>query len=438
MNLKAGLYQTQTLKLAMTQELSQAIALLQYSTQELAAYLENKAAENPLISLEGRDTTFDYRKKSSKKQKQESDPKYWIEQIGEVKICLEDYLMSQVHPKLLTKDEKKILKHLIRNLDENGYFRVDLQDIALEFNETVDHVEQILFVLQGLEPAGVGARNLQECLLLQIQTQDSHPLAYDVINNYFIPFAEKKWKQISKDSKISLTELQEVFDFVQTLQPRPCARFSHDKPSYIVPDVVVEAIENQLHVRLADDLLSKVKLNEGYYKDMYNIGDKQVNRFLQDKFQEYQWIMKSIQQRRETILRVMTAITEKQPDCLTKGFSYLKPMTMKEIADELNIHESTVSRTVKDKYVQAPFGTVEMREFFSSSLQSLSSEDVSAREAKNAIQTLIANEDKKKPLSDQDISEVLKQEKSIILSRRTVAKYRDQLNIPSSSKRKRF
>ncbi|MEH6940932.1 RNA polymerase factor sigma-54 [Bacillus sp. JJ722] len=438
MNLKAGLYQTQTLKLAMTQELSQAIALLQYSTQELAAYLENKAAENPLISLESRDTTFDYRKKSSKKQKQESDPKYWIEQIGEVKICLEDYLMSQVHPKLLTKDDKKILKHLIRNLDENGYFRVDLQGIALNLNEPVDHVEQILFVLQGLEPAGVGARNLQECLLLQIQRQDSLPLAYNVINNHFIPFAEKKWKQISKDLKISLTELQEIFDFVQTLQPRPCARFSHDKPSYIVPDVVVEVIENQLHVRLADDLLSKVKLNEGYYKDMNNVGDKQVNRFLQDKFQEYQWIMKSIQQRRETILRVMTAITEKQPDCLTKGFSYLKPMTMKEIADELNIHESTVSRTVKDKYVQAPFGTVEMREFFSSSLQSLSSEDVSAREAKNAIQILIANEDKKKPLSDQDISEILKQEKSIILSRRTVAKYRDQLNIPSSSKRKRF
>ncbi|WP_042350714.1 RNA polymerase factor sigma-54 [Bacillus massiliigorillae] len=438
MNLKAGLYQQQTLKLAMTQELSQAIALLQYSTQELASYLENKATENPLISLESRDTTVDYRKKSSKKQKQESDPKYWIEQIGEVKICLEDHLMSQVHPKLLTNDERKILKHLIRNLDENGYFRVELHDIALEVNESVDHVEQILFVLQGLEPAGVGARSLQECLLLQIQRQNSHPLAYDVINNFFIPFAEKKWKLISKDLKISLTELQEVFDFVQTLQPRPCARFSNEKPSYIVPDVVVESIENTLHVRLADDLISKVKLNEGYYKDMNNVGDKQVNRFLQDKFQEYQWIMKSIQQRRETILRVMTAITERQPDCLTKGFAYLKPMTMKEIADELNIHESTVSRTVKDKYVQAPFGTVEMREFFSSSLQSLSSEDVSAKEAKNAIQTLIANEDKKKPLSDQDISEVLKQEKSIILSRRTVAKYRDQLNIPSSSKRKRF
>lgn len=438
MNLKAGLYQQQTLKLAMTQELSQAIALLQYSTQELASYLENKAVENPLITLESRDTIVDFRKKSAKKQKQESDPKYWIEQIGEESVSLEDYLHSQLHPKLLSANERMILKHLIRNLDENGYFRMELEDVALEMNEPLEHVEQILYILQGLEPAGVGARNLQECLLLQIQRQECPPLTFEVIEQYFVPFAEKKWKQIAKEMKMSLTELQDIFDFLQTLQPRPCARFSTEKPSYIVPDVVVEMIEKKLYVRLADDRLSKLTFNEGYYKDMHSVGDKQVNRFLQDKFQEYQWIMKSIQQRKETILRVMTAITEKQPECLAKGFAYLKPMTMKEIADELNIHESTVSRTVKEKYVQAPFGTVEMREFFSSSLQSLSSDDVSAKEAKNAIQLLITNEDKKKPLSDQDISEVLKNENSIILSRRTVAKYRDQLNIPSSSKRKRF
>ncbi len=436
MNLKAGLYQQQTLKLAMTQELSQAIALLQYSAQELAAYLENKATENPLISLESPETTFDYRKKS--KQRKDVDSKYWIEQIGEVKICLEDHLLSQLHPKIVTNRERKVLKHLIRNLDDNGYFCLPLQEVAIELGESSDDVERMLHILQRLDPAGVGARNLQECLLLQIQNQESHPLAYDVINNYFVPFAEKKWKQISKELRISLSDLQEVFDFVQTLNPRPCARFSQDKPSYIVPDVIAEVSGNQLHVRMSEDHLSKMHLNEGYYKEMNNIGDKQVNRFLQDKFSEYQWIMRSVQQRRETILRVMTAIAEKQPDCLLRGFAHLKPMTMREIADELNIHESTVSRTVKGKYVQTPFGTVEMREFFSSGLQSLSSEDVSAKEAKNAIQMLIMNEDKKKPLSDQEISEVLKRDNSIVLSRRTVAKYRDQLHIPSSSKRKRF
>jgi len=438
MNLKAGLYQQQTLKLAMTQDLSQAIALLQYSTQDLAAFLEGKAAENPLISLEMGSYDKGERRRNKKKHSLGNDPKYWIEQIGEEKDSLEEFLFSQINLQTINAVDKKILQLLIRNLDENGYLRTSLLELEQQCKESKERIEAVLHMLQQLEPAGVAARDLQESLLLQIERIDCPKYTYEVIRDFFMPFAEKKWKVISKKLGISLTEIQNISDFIQSLHPRPCARFSSEKPSFIVPDVMVDILEDQLIVRLADDSLSKVSLNETYYKELKQHGDKQVNQFLQEKYQEFQWILRGIQQRRETIVKVMRIIAEKQSECLQKGFAYLKPMTMKEIADELNIHESTVSRTVRDKYVQAPFGTAELREFFTSSLQSLESEDVSAMEAKSAIQVLIQEEDKKKPLSDQDISNILKDKNSIILSRRTVAKYRDQLKILPSSKRKRF
>ena len=438
MNLNAGLFQQQTIKLAMTQELSQAIALLQYSTLELASFLENKAAENPLISSERQSPTSAYRRKKSKKVQRENDPKYWIEQIGEEKASLEDYLLSQIHPTNLSKTDKRILQHLIRNLDENGYLRITAEELSCQLNESTERVLSIKKLLQSLEPAGVGAFNLQECILLQANRKVRDPIASAILQDYFELFAQKKWKPIAKQLGITLQDIQEVFDFVQTLDPRPCSRFTHEKPSYVVPDVFVEQENGQLIVKMFDQPWANITFNRSYYTRLSNVQDKQVNQYLQEKNQEFQWIVRGLQQRRETIFKVMKVIAEKQPACLLKGFSYLKPMTMKEIADELGIHESTVSRAVKEKFVQAPCGTIEMREFFSSSLQSLSSVDVSAREAKNAIQFLIEKEDKKKPISDQQIVDLLKKDKSILLSRRTVAKYRDQLNIPSSAKRKRF
>ena len=436
MKLIAGLYQQQTLKLAMTQDLSQAIALLQYSSQDLVTFLEEKAAENPLISLESNSYAKVRRKPKTKKNADYSNN--WIEQIGEQMDSLEDYLFSQIHINELTLKDKKILQLLIRNLDENGYLRVTVQEVAQQCREQEKHIEEVLHKLQQLEPAGVAARDLQECLLLQINRLNCPAYTLEVIRDFCIPFADKKWKSISKKLGISLNDIQNISDFVQTLQPRPCAGFSNDKPSFIIPDVVVELLEEELIVRMPEDTVAKMNLNAGYYEELKLHQDKQVKQFLQEKHQEFQWILRGIQQRRETIFNVMTIIAEKQSECMRKGLSFLRPMTMKEVADELDIHESTVSRTVRDKYVQAPFGTVELRSFFTSGLQSLESEDVSAMEAKSAIQSLIKQEDKKKPLSDQEISGILKNSNSIVLSRRTVAKYREHLKIPSSAKRKRF
>ena len=442
MNMKAGLFQQQTLKMAMTQELMQSITLLQYSTQELTSFLENKMEENPLISLEQPvsalfQPTYD-RKKGKQHIKNTYDSNNWIEQLSEDTYSLEQHVMSQLNHQKLSSEHQKAMVFLIHNLDENGYLRIHLDDICEPCMSSVI-LEESLRMLQELEPHGLGARNLQECLLLQAKAEGVDPLAESILENYFLEFVEKRWKDLSKKIGVSLKEIQQVLDYVQTLNPRPGSLFFQEKPSYIVPDVVVEAIDGILLVGNSEGNSPNLHVDKGYLNQMKSYKDQGVQRFIQDKWQEFQWISRGIQQRKETILKVMQTIVEKQPACFLHGLNYLKPMTMKEIADEIGIHESTVSRAVKGKYVQTPFGTLEMRIFFTTSLQSVGHvEDMSGMQAKKNLQAAIQNENKQKPLSDQDLVTWLKEEKGIILARRTVAKYREQLGIPSSSKRKRY
>ncbi|MGG1676412.1 RNA polymerase factor sigma-54 [Neobacillus sp. NRS-1170] len=441
MNLKAGLWQQQTLKLAMTQELSQAIALLQYSAQELTAFLENKALENPLIQVEHANVKPMNPLIDRNRRKHQKEEKDWIDQIAEKKFSLEEQLISQLNIKKLSADQLRVIRHLIQNLDENGYFFGDFSQIAENLKVSEELVEECLAVLQTLEPAGIGARNLQECLLMQIYYQNpNNELALNIIANYFVPFAEKKWKQISKELKVTLKEIQDVFDEIQVLNPKPAAILTGGTASaaYITPDAIIEQTEEGLTVRMFDDPIPRISFNETYYKK-FKDQDIQVSRFLQEKFQDYQWILRSIEQRKETLTKVVGKIVEKQPAFFQKGAQYLVPMTMKEVAAELDIHESTVSRAVREKYVQTPVGTVTLKSFFTSTIQTVSEdENTSSTQVKNAITRLIEKENKEKPLSDQEIVEQLKTAEGIVVSRRTIAKYRDQLGIPSSSKRKRF
>ncbi|MED1605515.1 RNA polymerase factor sigma-54 [Cytobacillus kochii] len=443
MNLKAGLWQQQTLKLTMTQELTQAIALLQYNTQELSAFLESKALENPLMQIEASpaqaaDSRFDRMKPS--KQKVDDNKQDWIEQIGSKNhTTLQEYLHSQLAIAELNHMEYKLISYLIGCLDENGYLQTDLQTVAEKFNVSEEDMNEALIEIQSLEPAGVAARDLQECLWLQLERL--HPyneIAEKVISDYFLLFADKKWKEIAKNLKVELKEIQEVFDLVQTLNPRPAAAFQNELAPYITPEVVIQWEDGTFSVSIYDDVLPKIRFNESYFRKFQADGDQEVNRFLQEKKTDFHWIARSIEQRKETLLKVALKIVEKQPEYFWKGPNYLQPMTMKEIADELEIHESTVSRAVREKYAQTPFGTIELRSFFSSTIKTTSFENASSEQAKNAISDMVKSEDKKKPLSDQVIVKRLEEEKGIVISRRTVAKYRDQLKIPSSSKRKRY
>ncbi|WP_234396988.1 RNA polymerase factor sigma-54 [Bacillus massiliglaciei] len=438
--MKAGLFQQQTLKMTMTQELTQAITLLQYSAQELSEFLENKILENPILSLEEPSSAYplSFGRKKRKRNDKKFDSNDWIEQVSEDTSSLERHILSQVHLNKLSKDEYKGLLFLIRNLDENGYLRIRLEDISLP-GVTEEMLDKCLEILHQAEPYGIGARDLQECLWLQAYADGESPLAELILEKYFLEFAERRWKELSKKIGVSMKEIQDVSDYVQTLSPRPASGFHQEKSSYIIPDVVVEYKSGQWLVGHTDGTIPVLTVDQGYMSKLKSYQDPGVQRFIQDKMQEYHWIAKGIQQRKETIVRVMRCIVARQPECFYYGMDYLKPMVMKEVADELGIHESTVSRAVKGKYVQTQFGTIEMRNFFTVSLPSVNQEeDVSGQKAKKLLADFIQGEDKRKPLSDQELMKRLKNEHGLLLARRTVAKYREQLGIPSSTKRKRY
>ncbi|ULT59948.1 RNA polymerase factor sigma-54 [Neobacillus drentensis] len=438
MDLKPGLWQQQTLKLTMTQELSQAIALLQYSAQELAAFLEDKALENPLLKVENVNVKPMNPLIDRNRRKHQKSEKDWIEQIADKPFSLEEYLLSQLNIKNLTAEQMKVIRHLIKNIDENGYFTGSLSEIALKLHVELESIEDCLAIIQTLEPAGIGARDLQECLALQCYYKNpNNELAQTILSTYFIPFAEKKWKPIAKELGVSLKDLQDVFDEIQQLNPKPGALLHQERTTYIIPDAIIEQTSEGLTVRMFDESLPRIRFNEPYYQKFHK-QNQQVSRFLQDKVQDYQWILKSIEQRKETLTKVVAKIVEKQPAFFQKGSQYLVPMTMKEIASELEIHESTVSRAVREKYVQTPIGTYPLKTFFTSTIQTSDDESTSSTLVKNEIGFLVAQENKEKPLSDQEMVELLKRQKGILVSRRTVAKYREQLGIPSSTKRKRF
>lgn len=442
MNLRQGLWQQQSLKLSMTQELSQAIALLQYSVQELTAFLETKAAENPLLQVEfsnvrSMDPRYDKGRKLSKKT--EKDRENWIEQLGEHKVTLEDHLLSQLSFGQITDQENKIIKDLIEHIDENGYLHGTTNEMANRLNISEVEVEEAISILQDLEPAGIGARNLQECLLLQLKKQmPDHETAFTILSEHFTLFAEKKWKELAKLLKINIKEIQKLFDEIQCFNPRPGSLFYHEKPSYVVPDVVVDWDGHEFLISVFDESIPKVSFNEEYFKQLSSYKDVEVSKFLQEKQQDFHWLLKSLEQRKETLTKVTLKIVEKQREFFSKGPGHLKPLTMREISEDLGIHESTVSRAVREKFVQTPFGTYELKSFFSSALQTTACEETSSAEAKLAISRLIETENKQKPLSDQEIAKVLEEQEGIVISRRTVAKYRDQLGILSSSKRKRY
>ncbi|MBY0097039.1 RNA polymerase factor sigma-54 [Mesobacillus maritimus] len=459
MDLKPGLWQKQTMKLAMTQELTQAIALLQYSSQELVTFLEEKAIENPLLQVEHKNIRSLDRKTVSRKQSRsmnshDGESNNWIEQIAEKTGSLREHLFFQLNLLVLSEQERRIVHYFIDTIDENGYLGVGINETCIKFGIQDEEAERCLKVLQSLDPIGVGARSLQECLLLQVNHSENNELKDDkgkdnegrsplellkvILTEHFILFAEKKWKSIAKLLKMDLREIQKAFDYVQTLNPRPGTTYQVEKAAYVVPDVIVKIENNELTVGLFDDTIPKVTFNESYYRELAAYKDAEVGRFLQEKQNDFHWIHRSLEQRRETLMKVAVKIVEKQREFFLQGLSFLKPMTMREISEELDIHESTVSRAVREKYIQTPTGTYEMKILFSSSVQTTEHEQTSSNHAKAAIELLVKNENKQKPLSDQEIVHMLEDRSGIKISRRTVAKYREQLGIASSSKRKRF
>ncbi|WP_243290353.1 RNA polymerase factor sigma-54 [Bacillus sp. FJAT-47783] len=437
MNMKFGLFQEQSLKLTMTKELQQAITLLQFSTVDLVSYLQEVTLENPLIDFIDKSNTNEFYHKKGTKHTDQKDN--WIENVSRKGSSLNEFLRAQLYDFCFLPRERNAMEILIDAVDSNGYMTEDLSDLSRKFHVPVDLLEKQLSILQTLEPVGVGARNLQDCLLLQIQRIDHKPEHAEwIVRDYFQPFAQKAWKEVSKQTGLSLSDIQIIHDFIQTLNPRPGLQYEDTAPTYIVPDLIVEEHNGQWNVYYNDDLLPQIRMNASYEPLMKTGTDHEIKSYVTNKMQQCRWLVKSLEQRKDTLLKVMHEIIRHQTDFFYLKNQLLKPLTLKDIADSLNIHESTVSRAVKDKYVQTPFGLLELKYFFTNRVASSQSDDTSSANVKNIIQKLIENENKKRPLSDQKIANLLKENYNMTVSRRTVAKYRDQLNIPSSSLRKRF
>ncbi|WP_421381317.1 RNA polymerase factor sigma-54 [Bacillus salacetis] len=427
MKLNTGLWQRQSLKLNMTQQLTQAIELLQYSSQELNEYLENKALENPLLQLES--VPYEERYRNRPHNGTSID---WIEEVAVQQSSLWEHLTSQLDLKTLTHQDRQHLSLLFDSLDENGYLPTNVESLF-----KIPNLSKYIELLQSLEPAGIGARNLKECLLLQIGMDMKAPEhAYPIIEHHFVNFCEKTWKRITKELDITLADIQTTADYVKTLNPRPGARFAAEPPQYIRPEMVVTHSEEGLEVQLVDGSVMKIKYNREYDDLISSSQDRDGLKFLRDKKQEFQWILKMLDQRKTTLIKVGKCLIERQEGFFRYGPKELKPLTLKEVAEKIGVHESTISRAVRGKYMGTPYGTFEMKSLFVSGVgkdeDSASSEGVKAE-----ILQMVNQEDKKKPLSDQAIAVKLK-DKGMKVSRRTIAKYRDQLNIPSSTRRKRY
>ncbi|WP_456273364.1 RNA polymerase factor sigma-54 [Bacillus sp. AK031] len=427
MKLNTGLYQRQSLKLHMTQQLTQAIELLQYSSLELNEYLESKALENPLLQLE----PVSYQE-NDRGRHQGGMSIDWIEEIAVREASLWEHLTAQLDLKALTREDRNQLSVLFDSLDDNGYLPSNIESII-----GTNNLSEYIKILQGLDPAGIGARNLKECLLLQIDRDSkAPPYTYNIIEQFFVDFCEKTWKKISSEMDITLTDIQKAADYVKTLNPRPGARFSSDLPHYIRPEMIVTQTIDGLEVKLLDGSVMKVLYNDSYHELISRSQDKEALRYLHDKKQEYQWILKMINQRKSTLIKVGKCLVEKQQEFFRRGPKHLRPLTLKEVADTIGVHESTISRAARGKYIGTPYGTYELKALFVSGVGT-DEDSASSEGIKGEISQLVEDEDKTKPLSDQAIAGLLK-EKGIKVSRRTVAKYRDQLNIPSSTRRKRY
>ena len=353
---------------------------------------------------------------------------------------LYDYLIDELKYFKLTFEEKRICKYIIDSLDEDGYLRINDKEIYDELRVDASLFRRCLDIVQQLDPPGIGARNISECLILQLERMGiSNNIVENIIMNDLELIGRNKLKDIAKKYKISIEKCKEAIEIIRHLDPKPGRACSNDKCVYVQPDVIVDKIDGKYIVHTNEKDVYNIKIND-FYRNMMTDkdSDKEAKEFIKDRLNSAATLIKNIESRKSTILRIAEAIIDEQQEFIQKGEKYIKPMKMKDIADKLEIHESTVSRGVNGKYMLTPFGLYEFKFFFNAALETdNSSEGASSAGIKRDIKDIIDGENKKKPLSDDAISKMLK-EKGVSVARRTVAKYREEMGIPSSSRRKEF
>ena len=471
MEMKHSLHLTQKPALIMTQRLQQALKLLQVPTLELQQILKQELMQNPLLEEVDEVTeSEDIAKEDSpeeaaneeSKEPSEEDPIDWseymqdgafdrayvpqtetnpefLEKVPVTRTTLAESLLEQLHFLDLSAAHMRIADFLVGSLDDRGYLSTPLDVVSQSLGCSVEECEAVLKVIQALEPIGVGARDLRECLLIQLETRNQRDtLVWRLIHDQFDNLVNRRFPEIARQLKCTVEEVQEGADVVATLNPKPGLEVSAEDPKYVVPDLLVERVDEEYVVLLNDRNVPRLRISSAYESVLKDRkpGDKGSRDYIQGKLNSARWLIQTIEQRRRTMIKVMNCIIREQREFFDRGIAFLRPLTLQQVARQIDMHESTVSRVCSGKYVQTPRGVFELKFFFSSGLETEDGEDVSARTAKDIIKTLIEEEDKKEPLSDQRIAELL-HEKGLRIARRTVAKYREQLGILPARFRRR-
>jgi RNA polymerase sigma-54 factor len=480
----------QNLKLAqqliMTPQLQQAIKLLQLSRLELLDTINQEMEENPLleeavpdddqeisVNQDVEEMTVTDREEIRVNERteeltgegdgrEEFDWGSYLEDYGPMGVSYErpdgdatswdnvlaalpsltDHLMWQLKLSRFTQREMHLGEQIIGNLDQNGYLVADVAEIAEQNKAEVTEVEAALKKIQEFDPPGIAARDLKECLLIQARLLGiSTPIMDAIIRDHMKDLELKNYNHIARKLRVPLTEILHAVEWIGQMDPKPGRQFSEEKTQPIVPDVYVFKSGDDYKIVLNDDGLPRLRISNFYREIMGGssgkANDETGKKYIREKVQSATWLIKSIQQRQKTIHRVAESIVRQQKDFFDRGMNYLKPLVLRNIADDVEMHESTVSRVVTNKYMQTPRGIYELKYFFSSGIHKTGGDAVASKSVKEDIRRIIGEEDPRKPLSDSEIVEVLDKEK-INIARRTVAKYREMMGILPSSRRKKF
>ncbi|RMH70071.1 MAG: RNA polymerase sigma-54 factor [Gemmatimonadetes bacterium] len=489
MELRTGLQLKQTQKLVMTPKLQQALKILQVPTLQLEQMIRQELMENPLLE-EIEETEEELDEKAQEEQEDTIDEELNLDtekereetaepvedtnidsQIDEIlgdpyesdymvrdyskndeepyrpepgtRTNLHEHLRRQLHIRASSQKMQDIGEYIIGNLDDYGYLMASVEELAEELGETVENVQIALQMIQTFDPLGVGARDIRECLLIQVRARElefEDDIAEQIIDKHWDDFIHKRYPQIAK--RLGLSSPKDVERYAQAiakLNPKPGLAFSSGVGSeHVTPDLIVDRVGDDYVVYVNDRNIPRLRVSRAYRSILRDKnGSEKTKEYVADKLSSAKWLIKTIDQRRKTMVRTMECIVESQREFFDHGISKLKPMNLLEVAEKIGVHESTVSRVTNGKYVQTPHGVFELKYFFDSGLGTDSGEDVSATTAKNIIKELIAKENPRKPLSDKKIAQEM-QKRGINIARRTVAKYREQLKILPSRMRKSY
>lgn len=464
MELKTGLQITLQQRLTMTPRLQQALKLLQVPTLELQQILKQELQQNPMLEevddvVEAED---DQEAKSEEETQKEDSSVDWDEfwndtydssfrgsedrsqefkeRVPVTRVGLSELLESQLRQIISSPEQIEIGQFIIGCIDDDGYMRVPVEELAGDLNKPVEQVEEVLALIQTFDPPGVGSRSREQCLLIQLRARGiESAIAEAILKDHFQDFLQRRYADIAKALKTSPEQVQIAADYIATLNPNPGSQISGEDPMYVIPDLIVERVNDDYEVFLNDKNVPRLRISARYRELLrQNKGSKDpAGSFIKGKLNSARWLIQTIEQRRRTMIKVMRCIVDEQRAFLDRGIAHLKPLTLQQVASRIGMHESTVSRVTSNKYAQTPRGVFLLKYFFSSSLERDGGEDVSAKSVRNLIKEFIDQEEKKSPLSDQAIADML-HERGFKIARRTVAKYREQMNILSARQRRRY